>query len=699
MSKRLRIVGLLPTAMAVPAEGTTDTLLAVLLERRDGTAPAAALPRLLGALDDQTLVQLHLQIDGTMQAYSLAPREAEAIKSARPFAPPGAGGSPPPSAGILEAAGLLARRDAETSSAQAQAEPPTSRGDHSAADRKRINNPLSPFAQAVAGQGLASVIESGDWRDIYRGLRDPSMITRFFIGQLLSKLTGNLMSGWKLDDESGTAEFVARAAADRAMAEAQSFVLDAILNAATAGAGPDVVAQLKAFFGPVTSNATAQVAAAGDPDDCSNRILVPTQRNVVANSAELACALSHDQLSPPQKPIVVGTKCVRIGGDRLMLAHEGSATAVPSKVSPGLHNVLVAEDPPNPRAADFALGKLQSGASPNKATQECERVDKVAATAAHIADLRQMSPEERAQFVQNAIDQSTRAQQADPKRASALQDFCYRTGAEGLLGPAKRPIKPGELAYYNSTTGEVYSEGELRALSSDQRDAVRKDLEEFVVLEVNTQVPNVWTNPETAVDDVIVPGNPDLPSGYRSVLFQSTSSGQRYGVYGGTDDGVDWVHNFAQGLGLRFDGLGALGSSQYQQAKDDALRWFEGDAGTVLIGHSLGGGLATYGGAMTGALVTALNPAGLGSTSIADVQREGRPITPGQFQVYMIDNDILTVHTTRFGQPAPFGDLHIIKNATGSGILRGHVNETIRSSLWPGEEVQVEYLGYVEPTR
>jgi hypothetical protein len=131
------------------------------------------------------------------------------------------------------------------------------------------------------------------------------------------------------------------------------------------------------------------------------------------------------------------------------------------------------------------------------------------------------------------------------------------------------------------------------------------------------------------------------PSGYRAVLFRRQGDNQRVLDFNGTSStsvltDPDWRNNFAQGLGLN-----PL-APQYAAALADAEAIWELDAGLMITGHSLGGGLASYAAAYIGANAVLFNPAGLGTTSMAVLNAEGQPIRPGQFTTYVVDGEVLT---------------------------------------------------------
>ena len=87
--------------------------------------------------------------------------------------------------------------------------------------------------------------------------------------------------------------------------------------------------------------------------------------------------------------------------------------------------------------------------------------------------------------------------------------------------------------------------------------------------------------------------NGNLPSNPRTVV-----------AFSGSDEGVDWLNNAGQGLGLP--------TPQYDEAVAFANKWKAKEGNDVILtGHSLGGGLASYAALKTDLHATAINSAPL----------------------------------------------------------------------------------------
>ena len=100
----------------------------------------------------------------------------------------------------------------------------------------------------------------------------------------------------------------------------------------------------------------------------------------------------------------------------------------------------------------------------------------------------------------------------------------------------------------------------------------------------------------------------DKETGFGAAVFHSEISGENMLVYRGTNNGFtgkkDWATNGMQGLGFETD--------QYNQAMDLAASVDEiYDGNVTMVGHSLGGGLASSGVAVTGNSGYTFNSAGL----------------------------------------------------------------------------------------
>jgi len=122
-------------------------------------------------------------------------------------------------------------------------------------------------------------------------------------------------------------------------------------------------------------------------------------------------------------------------------------------------------------------------------------------------------------------------------------------------------------------------------------------------------VPEGYVEVEDAEERLGVPLR-DPETGLEARVYYNEEKDLYVLVFEGTtsdDEGADWGSNLSNGLG----GV----PKQYRQALDIALRFQEvyGEEGdTVVTGHSLGGGLATFAGLGAGIETYTYNPSGLG---------------------------------------------------------------------------------------
>ena len=159
-------------------------------------------------------------------------------------------------------------------------------------------------------------------------------------------------------------------------------------------------------------------------------------------------------------------------------------------------------------------------------------------------------------------------------------------------------------------------EGFRRKIKCGQLSAALKQ-SEFALAAYNSH----WNSvPEgshrTSADDLA-----DLPKKFRDLannpdgddnglaisVFKNDETGAYTIAFRGTENGLDWRTNVANGLGAE--------TAQYSSAVDFAVAFqaaFRG-ASVSLTGHSLGGGLAAAAGLKTGFATTTFNAAGIGS--------------------------------------------------------------------------------------
>ncbi len=130
----------------------------------------------------------------------------------------------------------------------------------------------------------------------------------------------------------------------------------------------------------------------------------------------------------------------------------------------------------------------------------------------------------------------------------------------------------------------------------------------------------------------------DPSSGFKAAVY-TDGNGHYVVAYKGSQNGQDWKTNFQQGLG--FD------TAQYNEAvalAKDAKAAF-GD-NMVIVGHSLGGGLASTAAAATGTPAVIFNPAGVNDKTLErnhiDPATARAAAENGQIRRYEVNGEILS---------------------------------------------------------
>lgn len=102
---------------------------------------------------------------------------------------------------------------------------------------------------------------------------------------------------------------------------------------------------------------------------------------------------------------------------------------------------------------------------------------------------------------------------------------------------------------------------------------------------------------------------------------------------GSTSDGSDWSNNFRQGLNMD--------SAYYRQAVDIGNSLLRTGADVHVVGHSLGGGLASATAHASGLPATTFNAAGLHKQTVE--RYGGMADVPGHVEAWRVKGEILTV--------------------------------------------------------
>jgi len=124
-------------------------------------------------------------------------------------------------------------------------------------------------------------------------------------------------------------------------------------------------------------------------------------------------------------------------------------------------------------------------------------------------------------------------------------------------------------------------------------------------------------------------------SSFRARLYEPAAPGQAAQlVFRGTQDRHDWKANLMQGLGL---------SSDHYERAASIGRKLAGDADVQLVGHSLGGGLASAAALTSGKPATTFDAAGLHSSTRRSLSGDGKSLHNGvEITAYHMKGEALT---------------------------------------------------------
>ncbi|MFP1922584.1 PAAR domain-containing protein [Lonsdalea quercina] len=156
-------------------------------------------------------------------------------------------------------------------------------------------------------------------------------------------------------------------------------------------------------------------------------------------------------------------------------------------------------------------------------------------------------------------------------------------------------------------------------------------------------------------------------SGFGAALFKSDINGETMLTFRGTDNAVtgveDWTTNALQGLGLK--------STAYEQAMLAArvAKSSLPNESLKMVGHSLGGGLASAGVSVTKLPGYTFNAAGLHANTVARAGGASLEETAALIKTQAVDGEVLTMAQT-YGKAAVPGLLALGGSLIG-GLLGG----------------------------
>lgn len=167
----------------------------------------------------------------------------------------------------------------------------------------------------------------------------------------------------------------------------------------------------------------------------------------------------------------------------------------------------------------------------------------------------------------------------------------------------------------------------------------------------------------------------DKNNGFHAALYESNEDGTKVLAFEGTEmsSWQDWKTNLKQGMGME--------SYQYSRAMELAedLEEIHGDE-LELVGHSLGGGLASAGAGVTGLKTSTFNSAGLKAST---VERAGGSIETAHRSVTSryVEGEILTKVQSLPLVSDAVGNLSAIKPALEGGSVAKHGMEHVIAAI------------------
>lgn len=147
---------------------------------------------------------------------------------------------------------------------------------------------------------------------------------------------------------------------------------------------------------------------------------------------------------------------------------------------------------------------------------------------------------------------------------------------------------------------------------------------------------------------------PDKNNAPFAAVFRNDTTGEYTVAFKGTSSGADWKQNAQQGIGLP--------TSYYTQAEAiGSVMAFSPMADKVkIVGHSLGGGLASAASRASGLPATTFNAAGLHKDTIASPR-------PSQIEAVYVRGELLRTAQMAPGAPQAIGTAQPLDPPTGIG--------------------------------
>ncbi|WES87362.1 PAAR domain-containing protein [Dickeya fangzhongdai] len=253
---------------------------------------------------------------------------------------------------------------------------------------------------------------------------------------------------------------------------------------------------------------------------------------------------------------------------------------------------------------------------------------------------------------------------------AAIAELPVLDEALTILQRKDRYLARAKLAQQAATMPDLKDAATRLAFNNDS--ILRAEAAQYVypVDEVARKARTVLPKPPVGLERLTIEQLPKLEgtvftdpdSGFGAALFKSAINDETMLTFRGTNNAVtgakDWLTNAGQGMGLK--------TTQYKQAMDLATQVKEvlSKSPPVIVGHSLGGGLASAAVSATKLVGYTFNAAGLHSNTIVQNGGADMATTSSLIKTQAVDGEILTMVQT-YGKAAVPGLL------SGAGALVG----------------------------
>ena len=326
---------------------------------------------------------------------------------------------------------------------------------------------------------------------------------------------------------------------------------------------------------------------------------------------------------------------------------------VPSKLSPPLpSNVLIGGPSLSDVAKQTAIDALNQGASAVDAAQKTKTAENAYRSAKNAG-----YSEERAQNRAQAAVKRSELSDEELKDLAVRERKLTERIKDGDGRPGASTIK---IADINDPASPHYDSRGINIGTEENPDWVK-------IIEVNE---GDWGYQSVLFDDSA------HSEGHYPLVFRATESDYTK-TLAPYEFAKDWIQNGLQQFGFV--------PTQYDQAAIDTNRYMRSEnsnyAHIILVGHSLGGGLASYTGGLNGLPVVTFNSAGLGAGTNGDIINTGNAVDVTQYENYNVENDILTHYFNPYVAHPPVGDTHVFPKKPGDSGYTSHGNQQLGDAM------------------